>query len=208
MSLFSNLFTVYVDQLFTEITRLHSIPRKDLDQINKSVVEKFKITFSAENVKKQQAASKKKEFDVSAVDAATTLAAADLKTCTRDELVKLCKIKGLRSTGTKDEMVKRLTSTTPVIEKFLKCSPINIELNEFGNRMHEPTKLVFSEDKVAIGYQLDDGTVAELDDEMIDRCNQYKFKYKLPQNLDKNIKTEDIDNKLSKLIDEDDEDDE
>ncbi len=208
-NLFSNLYVVYLDQLFEEIQRTHSIPKSALEKVNKTVAERFKITYTPDSnavVERKEVTkrSTKKQFDVSAITAETALNATDLKGCTKEDLTKLCKIKNLKCTGTKDDIIKRLTSKTPVIEKFLKCSPINIQLNQFGNREHQPTRLVFSEDKTVVGYQQDDGSIGELNDEMIEKCNQYKFKYKLPSNLDRNIKDKDIDERLSKLIDDDD----
>jgi hypothetical protein len=121
---------------------------------------------------------------------------------TRTELIGLCKQNGLKISGTKDELIQRLTSmmtqrklspitkkepTANIIKKLSQnTSTIEVKRNKFGNYEHAESGIVFDkEDKVACGLQNLDGSVRELDDEAIEQCKKYKFQYKLPENLDK-----------------------
>lgn len=125
-----------------------------------------------------------------------------LRKCTKDELARLCKLKKQKTTGNKDDLIKRLiaSSNKPIVQKMFKCSPIHIIKNEWGNRVHPQTRLVFSEDKIVIGIQNDNGTIGEVTPQIIDTCNQYKFKYKLPLNLDSELKSEVSDKRIADLI--------
>lgn len=133
-------------------------------------------------------------------------ASPSLKSCSKDDLVKLCKTKNLKTTGTKDELIKRLSGDEyPIVVQKLQqyCSPIRVKKNTYGHREHAPTKLVFNDDRMVFGVQKDDGSVGELTPELIDECNKYKFRYKLPLNLDTNVKSDEIDKHIKKLIEED-----
>ena len=93
----------------------------------------------------------------------------------------------------------------PVVKKLLANAPVHkLARNKFGNFEHTETKLVFDrEDKVVIGRQDPSGTILELTDEDIEICKQFKFNYKLPENLDiqkkglKHVKVEEVDEELS-----------
>jgi hypothetical protein len=136
-----------------------------------------------------------------------------LMKCTKLELVALCKEKGLRHTGkTKSVLVARLTGkeepvkTTPkskakskikdvpVIKKLISNIPrVAIRRNQFGKFEHPETSLIFNnKTQKVIGKQNDDGTIDDLTPTDIDICNQYKFQYETPENLDKNSTLADV----------------
>ena len=68
-------------------------------------------------------------------------------------------------------------------------STIQISKNKYGNYVHNDTGLVFSKtDKTVLGKQMEDGKIVDLQKEDIEVCNQYKFKYKLPENYENSEK--------------------
>jgi len=129
---------------------------------------------------------------------------------TKAELVALCKNKGKKCSGTKVILISRLlgkednddqkspihkkqTSSTkkqpektPVVKKLIANIPnILIRRNQFDNYEHPETGLIFNnKEKIVIGKQNDNGNVDDLTEEDIDHCNAFKFKYKIPINLD------------------------
>ena len=91
-------------------------------------------------------------------------------------------------------------------------SSIQIKKNEHGNYEHPETKLVFNrEEKTVVGTQKDDGTIADLTQEDIETCNQFKFTYRMPEKIktnnevEKTAKTEIIET-LDEIIDSEEED--
>ena len=157
------------------------------------------------------------------------LSRARLLKCTRVELSALCKSRGLRLAGKKDDLIDRLLEnknntnvqenvkvSEPVKNKKEKTNPeilkklasdipvFLIKQNNFGNFEHPDTKLVFNKKtETVLGKQEDDGSVSELTDDDIENCKKYKFFYQLPKNLDKN----NLDNVNIQELEEDDEDD-
>ena len=69
---------------------------------------------------------------------------------------------------------------------------ISIRPNKFGNFEHLTTGLVFSRDKIVIGRQSITGENTPLTTEDIELCKQYKFNYKLPENLNVNKSLDDV----------------
>lgn len=193
----------YLDKIYTSISTTYDIPVSALLALEKQACEcdKSDIEVKPKKVTKPKVVKEKKELKESEDG---QYSEDYLKKCTKDELVRLCKLKKQKTTGNKDDLVKRLISSNkpPIIQKMFKCSPIHVIKNEWGNRMHPQSRLVFSEDKIVVGYQNDDGSVSDLTPDMIDMCNQYKFKYKLPMNLDTSLRTEEIDQKISDLVEE------
>ncbi len=139
---------------------------------------------------------------------------------TRPILVGLCKKYGLKATGKKEELRERLLKSdlkknfdpkkisskksedVPVLKQTI-ISTIQISKNKYGNYVHNETGLVFSKtDKTVLGKQVEGGKIVDLQKEDIEVCNQYKFKYKLPENLNKGKKA---DIRIGE-IDDDDED--
>ena len=130
----------------------------------------------------------------------------NIEKMTRTELVGLCRKYSLKISGTKDELLQRVLphvdakkvavapkkETSPsahssIIKKVNQnTSTVEIKRNKFGNYEHTETGLIFDrEDKTVIGHQNSDGTIQELDEEMIEQCKKFKFQYRLPENLDK-----------------------
>lgn len=123
-----------------------------------------------------------------------------LSKATLPELRALCKTKGVKCSGKKDELLSRLlekegAKETIVIptkkpsskKQFTPIIPsIPIRKNKFGNLEHPETHIVFDRTtEIAIGRQDDNGTVVPLTDEDIENCRKFKFRYELPSNLDR-----------------------
>jgi hypothetical protein len=131
----------------------------------------------------------------------------------KNELIAHCKTKGLKTTGTKQELSERLTGGAPPApaEKEKKTSTskskaqpveptvvrsiqssiqtVQIKKNSFGNYEHPDTGLVFDRlNQKAIGKQNKSGKIDSLTDEDIETCNKYKFKYDIPENLNLGVK--------------------
>jgi hypothetical protein len=134
----------------------------------------------------------------------------------KPELQELCRKKGVKCSGTKEQLIsyllgkdssspkksssnkkktesKVMGETTPVAKKLTaKVPTVAIRRNQFGNHEHPETSLVFDKKtKKVIGKQNDDGTVDDLTKADIDICNQYKFEYAIPDNLEKKTKLDD-----------------
>ena len=143
------------------------------------------------------------------------------------ELIALCKTHGHKCSGTKSILINRLlgkeqstadssqkksivslkkVENTPVAKKLIANIPnILIRRNQFNNYEHPETGLIFDNStKIVIGKQNADGSIDDLIEEDIHQCNAFKFKFKLPHNLDHKSSLDDI--KIDDL--EDDEDDE
>ena len=135
--------------------------------------------------------------------------------CNKAELIALCKTHGKKCSGTKsvlinrllgkdeaDESVKSKTKITkqevvkdvPVIKKLTANIPnILIRRNKFNNYEHPETSLIFdNETKLVIGKQKDDGTIDQLTEDDIDQCNAFKFKFKIPSDLDQKLNLGDV----------------
>jgi len=149
--------------------------------------------------------------------------------CLKPELIALCKARGVRSTGTKTELITALQSNKIVDSKKSSSSPtqptktmvvlpdvlkklkttiptIAIRKNQFGNHEDPNTSFVFDrKTKKVIGKQNDDGTIQDLSKEDINICNKNKYEYVLPFNLDKQSKLDD--EKVEELDDEEELDD-
>jgi hypothetical protein len=136
-----------------------------------------------------------------------TLDTQYLLKCLKPELVSLCKSKGLRTTGSKSDLIESLQKyrepeekkredlyppQSNILKKLKTTIPtIPIRKNQFGNLEDPNTSFIFDrKSKKVIGRQNKDGTVDELTTEDIDICNKYKYDYVLPFNLDKNSKKE------------------
>lgn len=166
----------------------------------------------------------KKQPSVSDVDT-EDISAERLLKCNKAELTALCKANSKKCTGTKEALISRLLGTeevkaappakeknskasrkaasTDIVKKLTANIPaIPIRRNTHGNLEHPATQLVFDKKtELVVGRQQDDGTVAELTDEDIETCKQYKFRYGTPENLDKK---EDLDKvKIDELEDDD-----
>jgi hypothetical protein len=113
------------------------------------------------------------------------------------ELKVLCKEKGLAVSGTKAELIQRLSGDTsapttrvrksapkptptlqrPVFQKFLDKKPTVIKRNIHGNFEHPETRLVFSINKKIFGIQNSSGEIDPLT--VQDLQNVYKYHFEL-----------------------------
>lgn len=155
----------------------------------------------------------------------------DLLKYKKPELQALCRKKGLKCTGTKVQLIACLLGkesnvsessspkktvakisknteskvmNTPVVKKLTaKVPTVAIRRNQFNNHEHPETSLVFDKvSKKVIGKQNDNGEIDDLTTEDINICNQYKFDYVLPDNLDKKTKLDSV--HVDELDEEDD----
>lgn len=124
----------------------------------------------------------------------------------KTELVAHCKLRGLKTTGNKQELIARLTggevvkpkspsvsakkeSKAAEVPKVVKHIQSTIEThqikkNSFGNFEHPETHIVFDKiTKKAIGKQGKDGKIESLTMADIELCTKYKFQYTVPENL-------------------------
>jgi hypothetical protein len=133
----------------------------------------------------------------------------DLNKCLKSELVALCKERGLKTSGTKSDLITALegnndnnnekTKMSPkkTIPKIINTLKTNIETvpirkNKFGNLEDPKTCFVFErKSRKVIGKQNPNGTIEELSKDDIDLCKKHKYDYMLPSNLDKQFKFED-----------------
>ena len=133
--------------------------------------------------------------------------------CKKADLQALCKAKGLKTSGTKAQLISALqgngspqksaakpvpakkakgSAAKPVAKKFAASTAQTVRRNQHGNYEHASTSLIFDGGtQKVIGRQVDDGSVADLTEKDIDVCNQYKFDYDLPSNLDADARLED-----------------
>ena len=122
------------------------------------------------------------------------------------ELKALCKKRGVKTTGKKEELISALLKpadlltpakvkstkvkspvTSTVVKKLANATTVQIRRNAHGNHEHPETGFVFdTKTKKVKGKQNDDGCIQPLTEEDIDECNKYKFAYILPDNLDNN----------------------
>ena len=136
----------------------------------------------------------------------------ELAKLTKPELSAHCKSRGLKTTGTKQELLDRLTGTTTNVEKTSSEKPLEkpkatpkkvsmatpivqktiqttipvfaLKKNSHGNYQHEETGFVFDKkSKEVVGKQHADGNVMPLTDEDIEVCHKFKFAYVVPVNL-------------------------
>lgn len=147
----------------------------------------------------------------------------------KQELIALCKSQGKKCSGTKVMLINRLLGKeeedeeekkspiskkstskkqpekTPVVKKLSANIPnILIRRNQFNNYEHPESGLVFnSKEKIVIGKQNDNGSIDDLTEEDIDKCNAFKFKYKIPINLDHKSTLENV--KVDELYEEEEE---
>ena len=138
-----------------------------------------------------------------------------LSKLTKPELEKMCKSKGLKTKGTKAELIEILSndeckktilkSQESINTKLVaKVPSIAIKRNKFNNYEHEETSFVFdNKEKKVYGKQNSDGSISQLTKEDINLCNKYKFAYVIPDNLDsKSNKEGEGDDELEEYIED------
>lgn len=88
------------------------------------------------------------------------------------------------SKGGAETPVPRKKKRSPNRMPNIPISSIQIKKNQFENYEHPETKLVFDkETRQVIGKQQDDGTISELTEEDIQKCDQFKFSYRIPEKI-------------------------
>jgi hypothetical protein len=86
--------------------------------------------------------------------------------------------------GDVETPVPRKKKRSPNRMPNIPISSIQIKKNQFENYEHPETKLVFDkETRQVIGKQQDDGTISELTEEDIQKCDQFKFSYRIPEKI-------------------------
>lgn len=138
----------------------------------------------------------------------------ELKKIKTKELAEICVGKNLKRSGTKKELIQRIIDSengvmcktqttitppavapvsiqrqTPVVQQTLKQTLAHvIRKNIFGNYEHIETGLVFNKLTMRVqGIQLPTGCIGDLTTELIDLCNKFKFKYEMPENLNRHM---------------------
>jgi hypothetical protein len=117
-----------------------------------------------------------------------------LKNMKKPEIVQLCRDRGLKCSGTKEQLISQLlscsseeqpTNNKVVLSKLQQFIPANFIIqNSFGNYEHKETGLVLDKNKIVIGRQNDDGTINnDLSAEDIEECHRYKLDYRYSDNL-------------------------
>lgn len=205
-----------------------------------TICEKFSLdreeVYALWTDKKPKGVKAKPEQSLATVDM-DDISLERLMKCNKEELKALCKAKGCKCSGKKEELINRLlgedekktTETKPVEKKVVKKTKneasvrstdvvkkltsdipvISIRRNQHGNLEHPETGLIFDKkSQTILGKQEDDGTISELTDEDIEKCKQYKFRYNVPDNLDKKgdlseVKVDELDEKVQQEEDDD-----
>jgi len=126
----------------------------------------------------------------------------------KTELIEMCKGKGLKIAGSKNDLAHRISESEKnksvlfqskdknsaptkiatlnnVVNKLVEKIPvIEIKKNKFGNYEHQKSSLVYdNKTKKMYGKQNPDGSISKLTKDDINTCNQYKFPYNIPDNL-------------------------
>lgn len=143
----------------------------------------------------------------------TAVDLGDMLNANKADLAQMCKDRGIPCSGTKEVLRSRLLNqeknapivSKPVVTKPIKQPPmvlLKIQNNqplivpkksEFGNTVHEESRLVFNTGTGKIvGRENDQGVVLDLLAADIDECNRYGLKYDLPENLDKTVGLVDV----------------
>jgi len=141
----------------------------------------------------------------------------------KSELIEMCKGKALKVTGTKNDLVNRISecdkkksaffqskdkiaTTNNVVNKLVEKIPIiEIKKNKFGNYEHHESSLVYdNKTQKMYGKQNSDGSISKLTKDDIDTCNKYKFSYNIPDNLADNKEDDEEDVEFEEDVEEED----
>lgn len=100
------------------------------------------------------------------------------------QLKDLCKDRGLKSSGTKKEIVQRLEEKIKDVLLFPNNETFIIEENQYGNYEHFPTTLVFDKkNRKVIGKQQGE-QIIPLTEKDILYCQEYRLDYTSPSELE------------------------
>jgi len=174
-----------------------------------SLASKYKIDRDA-LTKEWNSSSKSSKPSLASVDM-DDISPLRLSKCNKKELEALCRSRNHKVSGSKQELIGRLTgsepkkevkvsepkpkkvtradvASSPVIKNLIsQTNVIPILTNAFGNLEHPETSLVFDrKTENVIGKQGDDGTILPITDDDIQLCKKFKFKFNIPENLDTN----------------------
>ncbi len=224
MSSFQSKFDFLVQDFCKEVASTYNLDEKELFSLWKGDKPSKKSLSSSSSSSSSKTESSKTESKEES-DPDLEITREKIMLANKDVLAAMCKKKGLKQSGKKDELVQRLIDSLsssssssiskisiskkeePSIIKTIKStvSDIAIRKNKYGNFEHMQSGLVFNSDKVVYGRQVDDNVVPLTIDD-IETCKRYKFIYKLPENLNVNKSLDDI--KIDEVEDEDDLEDE
>jgi hypothetical protein len=123
----------------------------------------------------------------------------------KTELIEMCKGKGLKIAGSKNDLAHRISESeknksvlfqskdknsapnkiASVVSKLVEKIPvIEIKKNKFGNYEHLESSLVYdNKTQKMYGKQNPDGSISKLTKDDINTCNKFKFSYTIPDNL-------------------------
>ena len=115
----------------------------------------------------------------------------NLRKKSKAELQKMCEDINQSCKGKKDELIKRIMKgkVETVVDKIkTSITSIIVKKNKFDNYEHIESGLVFNKTtKCVIGKQdHNTGNVLSLNEDDIEICQQYKFKFNIPKNLNEN----------------------
>ena len=152
----------------------------------------------------------------------------------KNELIEHCKAKGFKISGTKQELIDRLTGvttpsvTTPsksitksktpphpekptVISKLINpfVPSITVKRNKYNRHEHVDTKFILhSVSQKVIGKQnYETGEVDSLTTDDIETCKKYKLQYQIPENLDAMAVDDDEEEEETVVVEDDNNDD-
>lgn len=144
----------------------------------------------------------------------------ELKKKSKGDLQRMCQEINQSDKGKKEELIKRIIKgkVDTVVDKIrTSITSIIVKKNKFDNYEHIHSGLVFNKNtKCVIGKQdHNTGNVLSLNEDDIEICKQYKFKFNIPKNLNEDEddileeEDEDIldDEEEEEEIEEEDEDD-
>jgi hypothetical protein len=210
---------------------LNGVLQEAIEKVIQTFITKVSTTYNLDNndlnaIWTGNIYSEKLNKDVCSPD----ISNESLLKCNKDELKALCKQKGYKCSGSKPDLISRLLGKEDtkqsdtkksdtkksdtkkeisIVEKKLIANIPNILIkrNKYNNYEHPETSFVFNnETKIVIGKQNKNGSIEELTEDDIDKCNAFKFQFQIPMNLDKKSKLVDV--KVEELDEDEDEDEE
>lgn len=131
----------------------------------------------------------------------------ELKKKSKGDLQKMCKEINQSDKGKKDELIARIIKgkVETVVDRIkTSITSIIVKKNKFDNYEHVHSGLVFNKNtKCVIGKQdHNTGNVLSLNEDDIEICKQYKFKFNIPKNLNQD---DDGDEEILDIEDEEEE---
>ena len=225
----SEKYSLDTDELLRIWNEGSVYPKSELSLSSSSNSKKIYSLLTGNNVEKEEKkevkkeekkgkSSPKKEIDLESLQNDKDLEPRKLLNYNVSELKALCKRHGLKVSGKKEDLIKRLkgkeddeeqeeevkkevkkksptkkekeTQDVKVLKKIeTKAPTLDFRRNEFGNIMHTESRIVLDkETKEVYAHQNEDGTLGSLTHDDIEICKKYNLEYRLPENLDANKK--------------------